>query len=117
MKRHEAGLLGTLVAMVLAMTLGITQGERAGRRWPELATYNLHRSDLFQWQCAVLSGCWKQCCPVLGGQRVLALQAGCTASQLFHTGLETFGFGTCEVPLTLDRKPGERRVARLIWLC
>ena len=65
---------GVLVAAVLALALKLTQGDRLGRHLVFLL-YAAALASIRTCGRIYSPGCWKACCPLLGGQRVLGLQA------------------------------------------
>ena len=88
---------GVLVAAVLALTLKLTQGDRLGRH----LVYLLNAAALTSIRtCGRIysPGCWKACCPLLGGQRVLGLQAPHCKKSFFanHLSVATIWTGRAE---------------------
>lgn len=88
---------GVLVAAVLALTLKLTQGDRLGRH----LVYLLYAAALTSIRtCGRIysPGCWKACCPLLGGQRVLGLQAPHCKKSFFanHLSVATIWTGRAE---------------------
>ena len=88
---------GVLVAAVLALTLKLTQGDRLGRH----LVYLLNAAALTSIRtCGRIysPGCWKACCPLLGGQRVRGLQAPHCKKSFFanHLSVATIWTGRAE---------------------